>query len=601
MLVKKLKLDEGRLPQVYAHRHQGAVGGAEGSHEPGLGHPHDGLPAADGRVRRRVHLRRCRTASSSVGFVSGLDYRDPMFDPHLTFQRFKQHPFVARLLAGGKMVRYGAKALPEGGWHTVPRVHFDGGLIAGDAGGFMNSMRLKGIHLAMRTGMLAAETAFDAVRAGDVTASKLVARTRQRIDASAVKREMYPVRNVHQAFGHGLLAGLMYSGLSLVTGGWWFRDPMPSHAGHERIAQAGRLLRRHSRRSPDQPVDAGEDRSQLTFDESTERALLGHASPRRSAVASDRAQHRHLPHAMPRRVRQSVHALLSGERLRDGGRRAGRRRSCTSTRRTACTARRATSWTRTRSSTGCRPKAGKARSTKACDALARASAFKAAAIAAIGDADRRGARRRPTTGANRGARASATTSTRDGRQPILALWHGRILAATLYFRDRGIVAMTSENFDGEWVARLMRRFGYAAARGSTSRGGARALVQLRREMDGGQSGGVHRRRSARSGARGAARRGVARQRDRQSDRAVSHRGVVVLDASKSWDRHQVPKPGSHVGDRDRRADRRAAERGRRRRSRRDARAHRTRARGSRGPGAARSSTRATRGHALDDC
>ena len=82
------------------------------------------------------------------------------------------------------MVRYGAKALPEGGWHTVPRVHMDGALIAGDAGGFVNSMRLKGIHLAMRTGMLAAETAFDAVRAGDVVRGEARARTRHAIDAS---------------------------------------------------------------------------------------------------------------------------------------------------------------------------------------------------------------------------------------------------------------------------------------------------------------------------------------------------------------------------------------------------------------------------------
>ncbi len=109
----------------------------------------------------------------SIGFVSGLDYQDPMFDPHLTFQRFKQHPFVAALLEGGKLVRYGAKALPEGGWHTIPRVHTDGALIAGDAGGFLNSMRLKGVHLAMRTGMHAAEAAFDAVRTGDASASGL--------------------------------------------------------------------------------------------------------------------------------------------------------------------------------------------------------------------------------------------------------------------------------------------------------------------------------------------------------------------------------------------------------------------------------------------
>ena len=91
------------------------------------------------------------------GFVTGLDYADPLFDPHDAFNRFKQHPFVAGLLDGGTLVRYGAKALPEGGWNTIPRPTWTARLIAGDAGGFMNSMRLKGIHLAMRSGMLAAE------------------------------------------------------------------------------------------------------------------------------------------------------------------------------------------------------------------------------------------------------------------------------------------------------------------------------------------------------------------------------------------------------------------------------------------------------------
>jgi lysophospholipid acyltransferase (LPLAT)-like uncharacterized protein len=76
---------------------------------------------------------------------------------------------------------------------------------------------------------------------------------------------------------------------------------------------------------------------------------------------------------------------------------------------------------------------------------------------------------------------------RSGRQPILALWHGRILPATLFWRDRGIVALTSANFDGEWTAQLMGRFGYRAARGSTSRGGSRALVQLRRELAAGHA------------------------------------------------------------------------------------------------------------------
>src|SRR4030095_13901349 len=114
------------------------------------------------------------------------------------------------------MIRYGAKALPEGGWHTIPRVYTDGALIAGDAGGFMNSMRLKGIHLAMRTGMLAAESAFDAVRSGDLSSAKLKSYA-DAIDRSEVRRELYPVRNVHQSFTYGLPAGLAYAGLSLVT------------------------------------------------------------------------------------------------------------------------------------------------------------------------------------------------------------------------------------------------------------------------------------------------------------------------------------------------------------------------------------------------
>jgi len=169
----------------------------------------------------------------SLGFVVGLDYHDPLFDPHMAFNRFKQHPFVSELLKGGTLIRYGAKALPEGGWNTIPRNHFDGGLIAGDAGGFLNSMRLKGIHLAMRTGMLAAEAAFEAIRAHDTSAAGL-ARYQQKIDAGPVRAELYPVRNVHQAFGYGLFAGMAFAGLSLVTRGWWLED-LHGRPGYERM------------------------------------------------------------------------------------------------------------------------------------------------------------------------------------------------------------------------------------------------------------------------------------------------------------------------------------------------------------------------------
>ena len=136
-----------------------------------------------------------------------------------------------------------------------------------------------------------------------------------------------------------------------------------------------------------------------------------------------------------------------------------------------------------------------------------------------------------------------TDVVRGGRQPILALWHGRILSATLYFRDRGVVAMTSENFDGEWVARLMSRFGYHAARGSTSRGGSRALAQLRRLMAEGFPAAF-----TVDGPRGPA--GVAQP---GAAWLASATGNPVLPfhiesdrhwTIGSWDHHQVPKPGS---------------------------------------------------------
>ena len=134
---------------------------------------------------------------------------------------------------------------------------------------------------------------------------------------------------------------------------------------------------------------------------------------------------------------------------------------------------------------------------------------------------------------------------RDGRQPIFAFWHGRILAATLYFRDRGIVVITSENFDGEWIARIIRRFGYGTARGSTSRGGVRALVQLRRDMACGRPVAF-----TLDGPRGPARvvqPGALWLAGATGNPVVPfHIEAAAFWLAKSWDQHQVPKPGSDV-------------------------------------------------------
>lgn len=170
----------------------------------------------------------------SIGFVVGLDYQDPLFDPHAAFQHFKTHPFIAGILEGGQLTKYGAKALPEGGWNTQPQLFFDGGLIVGDAANMVNSLRLKGIHLAMRSGMLAAEVAFDAVRSGDTSAAKL-SRYKDLVDAGPIKQELYAVRNVHQAFSGGLYAGSLFAGVAMMTGGRGLPEDIPGHAGHTRM------------------------------------------------------------------------------------------------------------------------------------------------------------------------------------------------------------------------------------------------------------------------------------------------------------------------------------------------------------------------------
>ena len=167
----------------------------------------------------------------SVGYVVGLNYGDPRLDPHHVYQSFKQHSLVRPLLEGGKMVRYGAKSLPYGGWLTMPRLAGKGWMILGDSASLLNSQRLKGIHLAIKSGMLAAETAFESMRVGDNSSGALEA-YQTRVEGSWIREELYPVRNFHQGFEHGLLPGLVKSGIQQVLGG---RNPggdLSNHAGY---------------------------------------------------------------------------------------------------------------------------------------------------------------------------------------------------------------------------------------------------------------------------------------------------------------------------------------------------------------------------------
>jgi electron-transferring-flavoprotein dehydrogenase len=202
----------------------------------------------------------------SIGLVVGLDYRDPFLDPHALFQKLKEHPEVRRLLEGGKMLRYGARTISEGGWYAIPRPYADGLLLVGEAAGYLNAMRLKGIHLAIKTGSLAAETAFEAILAGDTSAARL-RRFEEKVAASPVKKELYGVRNFHQGFKHGLWAGLVNSGLQMITGGRGLVDPMAPSKGYAEVEKLadyygdGSARERFARKSMD---------GTLTFDRLTD-------------------------------------------------------------------------------------------------------------------------------------------------------------------------------------------------------------------------------------------------------------------------------------------------------------------------------------------
>src|SRR5262249_3023085 len=168
----------------------------------------------------------------SIGLVIGLEYADPQFDPHEAFQTWKTHPFVSNMLDGGKLVRYGAKTIPAGGWYSMPRNYVDGGLIIGDSGSFLDSQRLKGIHMAMKSGMLAAETILESLKTGE-TSPKQLSAFPQKIDQSYIRAELRAVRNFHQSFKYGLYGGLVHTALQFVSGGRGLIDPMPVDAGYK--------------------------------------------------------------------------------------------------------------------------------------------------------------------------------------------------------------------------------------------------------------------------------------------------------------------------------------------------------------------------------
>jgi len=154
----------------------------------------------------------------SLGLLTGLDSDDPFLDAHLEFQKFKLHPYVSEIIKDGTIVQYGAKTAPVGGYFSVPKLAFDGGLIVGDSASLFVSQKIKGIHVAMKSGILAAETILTSLIKDDYSAEQLE-NYQNTVLNSYIGKELHKVRNFHQAFQKGLWVALIKAGFQYILGG----------------------------------------------------------------------------------------------------------------------------------------------------------------------------------------------------------------------------------------------------------------------------------------------------------------------------------------------------------------------------------------------
>ena len=235
-LVERFKLREASGPQTYGIGIKELWEVDAAQHHPGRVIHSVGWPL-DQATYGGSFLYHLENRQVAVGFVVGLDYKNPFLNPFEEFQRFKTHPAIRPIFVGGRRISYGARALNEGGYQAIPRLSFPGGLVIGCAAGFLNVAKIKGSHTAMKSGMVAAETVLRRL-SGDLTADYRAA-----LAGSWVWPELYAARNIRPGFRWGLWLGLAHAALDTYI----FRGRAPwtmSHtADHLHLDRAGAARR----------------------------------------------------------------------------------------------------------------------------------------------------------------------------------------------------------------------------------------------------------------------------------------------------------------------------------------------------------------------
>ena len=234
-LMQRFNLREGVDPQTYGIGIKELWEVEPAKHKPGQVVHTVGWPM-DRHTYGGSFLYHLEDNQVAVGFVIGLDYQNPHLSPFDEFQRFKTHPAIRPTFEGGRRIAYGARALAEGGYQSVPRLVFPGGALIGDTAGFLNVPKIKGTHTAMKSGIVCAEAIFEALTAD--TPPPVVEAYPEALKASWVWDELYRVRNVRPSFHAGLWLGIAYSALdTYVLRGrapWTFKN----HTDHDQLKPA---------------------------------------------------------------------------------------------------------------------------------------------------------------------------------------------------------------------------------------------------------------------------------------------------------------------------------------------------------------------------
>ena len=256
MIKPQFALDADCEPQVYGIGIKELWDIGPENHAPGRVIHTQGWPL-DENANGGGFLYHQANGQVALGFVTWLNYRNPHISPFQEMQKWKTHPEIASILKGGKRVSYGARAISDGGWQSVPKLAVPGGALIGDTAGFLNVPRIKGTHTAMKSGMMAAEAAFAAVTAG--RESDVLSAYQDAYDESWVKKELGVVRNVLplvEKFGD--LAGTILAGMTMWLENFGIRVPftMKHHPDNTTLYRADQM------RKPDYPKADGV----LTFD-----------------------------------------------------------------------------------------------------------------------------------------------------------------------------------------------------------------------------------------------------------------------------------------------------------------------------------------------